>query len=333
MCACRSQAELVTLGAKSECGTIDPWLPAPFDRDLSNVYIASSPLGQAAGRVETLDPDRRSVQGESIMKAKSAWVLALWVAGLGAVSAIVSCSKESSTQQVSAADSAAAKKAAADKAAAEKAAGEKAAADKAVAAKVSADKAAAEKAAAQAMAETSALPTDLVEMKAEVTRTMSQLDLTMAKLEALSVAKGDLDDPSEGALDAIEALESETKAIKARGDEMRNRGAAYFEAWEKQLAGMSTPEVVAVATKRKDELAAKYAEILTAMQESRAALDAYWTEMKPIRTAIDDDLTPETHKLLASQVKSAKGKAAMLKSRVEAMLAKLDQVSLIYTKR
>ena len=32
-------------------------------------------------------------------------------------------------------------------------------------------------------------------------------------------------------------------SIKKRADAMRDRGAAYFEAWEKQLAAMSTPGV------------------------------------------------------------------------------------------
>jgi len=306
------------------------------------------------------------------VKAMAIGVAALWVAGLGAGSAIVGCSREASpttsaaekaADQKAAADKAAADaaKAAADKAAADKAAADKAAAakaeadkaaadaakaaadadkaaavkeaaDKAVADKVAADKAAAEKAAAQATAETAMLPPDLVETKAEITRTVAQLDLTMAQLDALAASTGDLEQPSEDALEAIQLLATETEALQARGEEMRNRGAAYFETWEKELAAMSTPEVVAIATKRKDELSAMYAELLTGMQESRAALDAYWADMKPIRTALDEGLTPETHKLLGPQVQSAKEKAATLKSRVEAMFAKVNQVSLIYSK-
>lgn len=227
------------------------------------------------------------------MRTTSIWVMTLWAAGLGAGSAIVGCTKESPPSP-----------------------------------KVSA----AEKAATQAKAEAAALPTDLLETKAELSRAMAQIDVTMARLEALSTAKGDLDKPSEGALEAIQALENEIQAIRKRGEDMRNRGAAYFEAWEKQLAAMSTPEVVAIATKRKNELSAKYAEVLTAMQESRAALDAYWADMKVIRKAVDDDLTPETQRLLVSQVKAAKEKATTLKSRVEAASGMLDQVSLLYTK-
>ena len=267
------------------------------------------------------------------MKTKAVWVVALCVAGLWAGGTIVGCAEESSPKLVSAAQTEAEQKLAADKAAADKAAGEKAAAEKAVADKEAKDKEAADKAAAKAKAEAAALPTDLVETKAEITRTMAQLDLTMAKLEALSVATGDLDKPSEEALEAVEGFKSETQALQARGEEMRNRGAAYFEAWEQQLAKMSTPEVVDVATKRKSELSAKYAEVLTAMQECRAALDAYWADMKPIRDAVSDGLTSETQKLMVPQLKSAKEKAATLKSRIDTAFAKLNDVSLIYTNR
>jgi chromosome segregation ATPase len=265
------------------------------------------------------------------VKTKAVWTMTLCVAVLGASSVSVSCAKEEPRPTVSAADTAAQQKAAADKAAQSKAAGEKAAADKAVAAKVAADKNAAEKASAQTKAEAAALPTDLVEMKAGITRAIAQLDLTMAKLDALAANKGDLDKPSKDALSAIGSLDNELQSLKTRADEMRNRGAAYFEAWEKQLAAMSTPEVVAIATKRKEELSAKYAEVLSGMQESRAALDAYEAEMKPIQAALDEGLTPDKHKLLAGEVKSAKEKAATLKSRIDATFQKLNQVSLIYS--
>jgi len=113
---------------------------------------------------------------------------------------------------------------------------------------------------------------------------------------------------------------------------MRSRGAAYFEAWEKQLAAMSTPGVVAIATKRKEELAAKYTEVLTSMQESRAAFDPFWVDMQAIHKVVEDGVTPETLKNLAAQIAVAKDKATTLKSRVEATSAKLNQVSAIYTK-
>ncbi len=258
------------------------------------------------------------------MKANTIWILALWVVGLGAGSALLGCRKVEKVESHAA--EASAQKAAADKAAADKAAADKAAADKAAA-----DKAAADKAAALQKAEAAALPPDLMEMKSQVTRMTAQVDLTMAKLEKLCAATGDLEEPSGDAIKAIDNLAAEIEALKSRGDQMRDRGAAYFQDWEKQLASISTPEVAAVATKRKDELATKYAEVLSAMQESRAALDAYWSDMKAIRSAIDEGLTPDAQKLLTPQVATAKEKGNTLKSRVEATLEKVNQVSLIYT--
>jgi len=298
------------------------------------------------------------------MKANSIWMLTLGLACLGAGFVLPGCDKEpAKSSEVKAADQAAEQKAAADKAAADKAAADKAIADKAAADKAAADKAAADKATAekvaaakaegekaaadqaaaakaaadkaagQASAEAAALPPDLLELQAEITRMKAQLDLTMVKLGALTSATGDLEKPKEDALAAIGSLETESQGLKKRGDEMRERGAAYFEAWEKQLAAMSTPAVAEIAAKRKDELAAKYTEVLTAMQETGSASVAFWTDMQSIKKALDEDLTPDAQKVLAPTVQAAQEKAATLKSRIDATFEKLSQVGLIYAKR
>jgi len=237
--------------------------------------------------------------------------------------------------KVAAAKAAAAQKEAVDKALAQKtaedqAAATKAAADREAADKLVADKAAAEAAAAREKAEAASLPADLVVMKSEISQALSQIDLTMAKLEVLSVSTGDLDKPSQDAIAAIDALDVATQSVQKRATDMRDRGAAYFETWEKQLAAMSTPAVAEIASKRKDELAAKYAEVLTSMQESRAAFDPFWADVKSIHETISDGLTPETQKDLATRIKAAKEKATTLKSRVDATSAKLNQVGVIY---
>jgi uncharacterized protein YdeI (YjbR/CyaY-like superfamily) len=69
------------------------------------------------------------------------------------------------------------------------------------------------------------------------------------------------------------------------------------------------------------------------MQETRAAMDAYWGDMTAIRSAVEADLTPEGQKLLPPQISSAKEKATTLKSRIETTFTKLGQVSTIYTRR
>ena len=237
-----------------------------------------------------------------------------------------------------AADKAMADRAAADQAAAVKAAEEKAAADTTAAMKAAEAKAAAEKAAAaeaaakKEKAETGALPADLLALKAEISGAISQVDLTLAKLEVPAAAKGDLEKPTQTAIESITALDNETKALKKRADDMREKGASFFDTWEKQLAEMSTPEVIAAAQKRKDEIAKKYVEVLTAMQETRAAFDPFWGDIGTIKKTCEAGLTPDSQKTLATEVTGAKEKSATLKTRAEAVSSKLNEIGAIYQK-
>jgi hypothetical protein len=246
---------------------------------------------------------------------------ALWLTILAACVVVTACEKKAEAPVTApAADKTA------DQAAADKTAADKTAADSAAAAQAASDKAAADD-----KAQAGALPADMVVMKSELAQALSQIDITIAKLEVLSVAT-DLKQPSKDALAAIDSLDTQTQAIKKRAQDMRDRGASYFDAWEAQLKSVSTPEVADIAAKRRDELAAGYADVLTSMQESRAAFDPFWTQMQSIRKAVDDGLAPAGQKDLVTQVKSLKEMAATLRSRVEATSAKLNQVSVIYTR-
>jgi hypothetical protein len=259
-------------------------------------------------------------------------VRALWFTVLAACVILTACEKKDQAPVITPAEKATAEKAAAENALSDKAAADKAAADKAAAdSAAAAAKAAADKAAADETAHAAALPADLVVMKSELVQALSQIDMTIAKLEVLSVAT-DIKQPSKDVIASIDSLDTATQAIKQRAQDMRDRGASYFDAWETQLKSTSTPEVAAIAATRKDELAAGYADVLTSMQESRAAFDPFWTEMQSIRKVVDDGLTPQGQPALAAQVKSAKEMAATLRSRVEATSAKLNQVSVIYTR-
>jgi hypothetical protein len=267
--------------------------------------------------------------------------MALWLTGLGVWLNIPGCKKEeaappgiptteAAAREKAAVENALAEKDTSDRMAAEKMAAQKAAADKLAADKAAADKAAADKMTAAEKAEAASLPADLVMMKSEIAQAMSQIDLTMAKLDVLAASTGNLKQPSQDVVTSIETLDTSTQGIKKRADDMRERGAAYFDAWDKQLAAMSTPDVAAVAAKRKDELSAKYTEVLTSMQESRAAFDPFWADMKSLHDTIKDGLSPESLKGLLPQIQSAKDKAATLKTRVAATSDKLNQVSVIY---
>jgi hypothetical protein len=179
---------------------------------------------------------------------------------------------------------------------------------------------------------TVALPPDLVAFKADVGKATAQIDLVVASLETLAGSTGDLEKPHESFVAAMTALDTESQGVRKRADDMREKGAIYFEAWEKSVASMSSPEAKEIADKRKTELAAKYTELLTAMQEARAAYDTFAAGLQGIQKKLDEDLTEDSLKLLAPQVAKVKEDAKTVKDRAAATLTKLDDVGAIYSR-
>ena len=180
-------------------------------------------------------------------------------------------------------------------------------------------------------AKQAALPPDLLQIKGEIAQTKAQVDMTMAKLEVLAASTGDLDKPSEDAVAAIESLGTSATVLKNRADDMRERGASYFEAWEKQLAATSTPAVQALILKRKDDLSKRYTDVLTSMQQTRAAYDTFWNDLQATVKAIDEGLNADKVKLFAPTLARLKEEATTFKDRIGTVSTKLDQVAVLYT--
>jgi len=176
-----------------------------------------------------------------------------------------------------------------------------------------------------------ALPPDLLTIKAELTQARGQIDLTVAKLEILAASAANFAKPAEDVVSAAKTLETASEGLTQRAKDMRERGAAYFEAWEKQLAAMSTPEIAARASKRKNELSKQYAEVLTAMQEARSAYDVFWTDLQATVKAIDDGLTEDKVKLMAEPVAKMKTQAGAVKERIATLSSVVDGVGVLYT--
>jgi hypothetical protein len=178
------------------------------------------------------------------------------------------------------------------------------------------------------------LPASLIQTKAEIAQARAQVDMALAKLQILAGTTGDdLEDPYDAYVESIETLESAAEGLKGRGDTMRDKGAAYFQEWEEQLAKMTTAAVKDVATKRKDELEKAYSDVLTKMQETRAAYDTYHDTLEAVHTRLDDELDEDALKAIAPQVKAAKTQAETLKQRADAVLASIDAVAGVYTRK
>ena len=78
------------------------------------------------------------------------------------------------------------------------------------------------------------------------------------------------------------------------------------------------------------DLQAKYTELLTAMQEARAAYDPFVAGLQGIQKKLDDSLTAASLKEVAPEITRVKEGAKSLKDRIATTLTKLGAVGAIY---
>lgn len=177
------------------------------------------------------------------------------------------------------------------------------------------------------------LPADLVQFKADVEATRAQTDLTLGKLDALiATTAGDLTAPYKAFAEAVAKLDADRNVVLKRGADMKAKGAAYFEQWEKQLAAMGTPEVKELAEKRKADLAAKYTALLETTAATREMSDALFGRLKDVEKVLGNDLNAEGLKAIAPLVEKVKEARKPVKENVDAIMGRLEEISAVYSR-
>jgi hypothetical protein len=177
------------------------------------------------------------------------------------------------------------------------------------------------------------LPADLVQFKADVEKTRAQTDVTLTKLDALvATTSGDLTAPYKAFTEAVAKLDADRTALLKRGDDMKAKGAAYFQQWESKLAAISTPEVKEVAEKRKADLTAKYTALLETMGTTREMSDALFGQLKDVEKILGNDLNADGLKGIAPMVEKVKEARKPVKENVDAIMGRLEEISAVYSR-
>ena len=130
----------------------------------------------------------------------------------------------------------------------------------------------------------------------------------------------------------VAKLDTDYKTVLDRGDNMKAKGAAYFEAWEKQLAAITTPDVKEVADKRKADLTVKYTALMEEMSKVREMSTSVFGNLKDIEKILGNDLNAEGLKSIAPMVQKLKDSRKPIRENVDAILAKLGDISAVYSR-
>ena len=132
----------------------------------------------------------------------------------------------------------------------------------------------------------------IAEFRDEIVTIKREVDTTMAALDKIVTTAAT--DPRKAFKDfdkAVPRIDDAAKKAKKRGEDIKARGQAYFQAWEKELATVNNPEIRQLAEERKAKLQATFGGIRTSMEPVRDQFNTWLADLKDLQKYLGNDLT------------------------------------------
>jgi hypothetical protein len=160
----------------------------------------------------------------------------------------------------------------------------------------------------------------IAEFRDEIVGIKKAVDGTLAALDKVATSANT--DPRKAFKEfdtSIPRVDAAAAKAKKRADDMRSRGKAYFDEWEKELATVSNPDIRRLAEERKAKLQATFGSIKGFMEPARDEFNAWLADLKDLQRYLSNDLT-------IGGIDAAKALIAKTKSEGRGVQLSLDKV-------
>lgn len=152
----------------------------------------------------------------------------------------------------------------------------------------------------------------------ELAKVKDSIDGTVRALEAVVATQpSDLKSNFDGYSKSVKALDKQANVVRSRADEMKEQGNEFFKEWEGSES---------VSPDRRAELNASYAKIKEEMTLAKEGFTPFLKSLKDIESYLKLDLSLKGVHSTSDLVKKAKEDGAQVKSRIDAVLVRLNTV-------
>jgi hypothetical protein len=132
----------------------------------------------------------------------------------------------------------------------------------------------------------------MAEFRDEIVDVKKAVDTTMVALDKIvSDASHDPRKAFKQFDKSVPKIDSAAASARKRAEEMKARGKEYFDAWEKDLAAVSDPEVRKLAEERKSKLQDTFGNIKTNIEPAREQFNTWLAHLKDLQKYLSQDLT------------------------------------------
>jgi F0F1-type ATP synthase membrane subunit b/b' len=162
---------------------------------------------------------------------------------------------------------------------------------------------------------------DVVEVKKAVDASLAGLD------QVTQTAAVDPRPAYETFSKSVDKLESARAKAGKRAQEIKATGAAYFEQWEKELLTITNPDIREAAEKRKAKLKETFAKVGPLMEDAKAKLDPFISDIKDVRTLLAQDLTVNGVDNAKSIIRKTRSSGSKVQSALDDLLEEMNAIA------
>ena len=157
---------------------------------------------------------------------------------------------------------------------------------------------------------------------------MGQVDTTMRALEEVSAQANRDPRPAYAAFaKAVHRIEVDSIKMRAHTQAMRARGDAYFERWEKYLAGVDNEQVRQLAEEHRPDLKQSFQQAHMASQQVREVFRPFLSDLQKLRAVLEADPTLARIDSAKSLILAAQEKGRQVQQGLDRILAEMNSMT------
>jgi hypothetical protein len=164
-------------------------------------------------------------------------------------------------------------------------------------------------------------------LRVESAKIRNQIVLTMESLKRMNVKGVELRPQFEKFKAELIKMEEQAKIGRDRAVSMKEKGVTSFQEWEKEVQAINNPDIRKAAEKRYDKRKKSYDRILQQMQEARAELVPFMSDLNDIRKLLDSELTDATVAGTKNTIRSADWHGEDVRESLTDVEKELDRVA------
>jgi TolA-binding protein len=163
-------------------------------------------------------------------------------------------------------------------------------------------------------------------LRIECAKVRNQTLLTMESLKRLNVKGVELRPQFEKFKTELTEMQAQAKITRDRADSMKKNGQASFAAWEQEVETINNADIRKEAQKRYAKRKNSYDKILKALEEAKAELVPFMSDLNDIRKLLESELTESTVSATKSTIRSADWHGEDVRESLSDVEKELDRV-------